>query len=323
MKNKMIGIDIGGSTIKIGLLNLMGEIIKQWEIDTIGKNGGESIVSDIWASLLKELSSTLIEREVIGIGVGAPGFVNVKAGVVYEAVNIGWQNYNLIDEFRTYSDLPIFIENDANLAALGENWLGAGKQAEYLLAVTLGTGVGSGIIINGKIVSGFNGTAGEMGHIIQQPNGYQCNCGRTGCLDTIVSARGIVKRTIDQLHQFPESTIHTYLKESEKITTKVIFEQARNKDELCHHIIEETADYLGYALASAATIVNPSIILIGGGVSKAGEQLIKPVKKAFRQYSLERIYENCEIKATELGNNAGIIGAGYLVYSSVDIPKLV
>lgn len=317
MKKKMIGIDIGGSTIKIGVLNEEGLILEKWEIKTRKENDGDNIVDDIWSSISSKLSANTIKSYVLGIGVGAPGFVDKELGLVYEAVNIGWKNFQLGKHLRMLSNLPVFIENDANLAALGENWIGSGNQVQNLIAVTLGTGVGSGIIVNGSVLSGYNGTAGEIGHIIQDPKGFQCNCGRVGCLDTIASARGIVNQAIDSIPNAPSSNLSNYLIEKKTITAKDIFELASSGDELCQNVIARTTNYLGYALASAATIINPSKILIGGGVSKAGNQLLFPVREAFQRYSLKRISEACEIEIAKLGNDAGIIGGGYLVKENI------
>ncbi|GGP12068.1 ROK family glucokinase [Oceanobacillus neutriphilus] len=310
---KMIGIDIGGTSIKIGLINNKGSIMKKWEIKTNREINGRYIIDDIWNSIELNLSNELTTNEILGLGVGAPGFVDKKTGLVYEAVNLGWKNYPIGKRLKEISNLPVFIENDANLAALGENWIGAGKQAEFLIAITLGTGVGSGVIVNGSILSGANGTAAEIGHIIYDSNGVLCNCGRVGCLDTIVSARGIVNQLLDKKEGNGSGSIWRNLVCKEHITAKDVFEYASKGDKDCQEVITKTTDILGKALSDVATIINPSKILIGGGVSKAGSQLLDPVIKAFQKYSLHRINEACEIKIAELGNDAGIIGAAFLV----------
>lgn len=318
MGKKIIGIDIGGSTVKIGLLNANGDILDKWEITTHKINGGKSIVDDIWNSINNKLSAKQIQEKTLGIGVGAPGFVNQETGLVYEAVNIGWVNYELGKKMRDISELPVFVENDANLAALGENWKGAGNQERYLIVVTLGTGVGSGIIVNGSILSGHNGTGGEIGHIIVEPEGFDCNCGRVGCLDTVASAEGIVNQALDRIGDNSTSALANYLRNKRKITAKDIFDLAHQGDKLCKEVIDHTSELLGQALANAATLINPSKILIGGGVSKAGEQLLLPVEKVFQRHSLGRIGRSCEIKMASLGNDAGIIGAGFLVKQNLN-----
>lgn len=314
----MIGIDIGGTTVKIGLINHDGHIICNWEIPTNKDNKGTRIVHDIWTSITGTLSKQKIENEILGIGVGAPGFVNRDTGVVYEAVNIGWENFNLQKEFKKLSDLPVFIENDANLAVLAENWKGSGNQSKDVMLITLGTGVGSGIIVNGDIVSGVNGTAAEIGHIIADPNGYPCNCGRVGCLDTIASATGIVRQAMEVIVKYPNSALAARYNENKKLEAQDVFELAKNKNQESESVINRTTDILGFMIGSAATIINPSKIIIGGGVSKAGESLLSKIRMSFNKYTLPRISNDCELELAQLGNDAGIIGAAYLVKSNIN-----
>ena len=313
MDKKIIGIDVGGTNIKIGLLNKNGDILYKWNIPTNKETNGVNIVDDIWRSISSKLPALLINNQIMGIGVGAPGFVDKKQGLVYEAVNIGWLNYELSKQLNAYSNLPVFIENDANLAALGENWKGAGNRVDNLIVVTLGTGVGSGIIANGSILNGYKGTAGEIGHITVEPDGSTCNCGRVGCLDTIASGTGIVNQAIEQISKSPTSALGVYFLEKGSLTAEDIFYFANMGDAICENVIKRTADALGYILANTATIINPSKILIGGGVSKAGNQLLNLVKKSFQKFSLPRISENCNVELATLGNDAGILGAAYLV----------
>ena len=314
----MIGIDIGGTTIKIGFINHDGKILYKWEIPTNIGNQGDSIVDDIWASITDRLSKQKNESEIIGIGVGAPGFVNQQTGIVYEAVNIGWKNFNLRDELQRLSNLPVFIGNDANLAALAENWKGSGNQSKDVMLITLGTGVGSGIIANGDILNGTNGTAAEIGHIIADPNGYPCNCGRVGCLDTIASATGIVRQAMDKIAEHPNSALASHYQKHGKLEAKDVFNFAQDGDIASESVINRTTDILGFMIGSAATIINPSQIIIGGGVSKAGEPLLEKIKKSLRKYTLPRINDCCEVKLAQLGNDAGIIGAAYLVKSNLN-----
>lgn len=316
MNHKIIGVDIGGTTIKIGLLDLEGNILEKWEIPTSKSDGGSAIVADIWKSLNKQLDSDILNN-ILGIGIGAPGFVDGETGLVYEAVNIGWNNFQLKEAFSDFTNIPIFVENDANIAVLGENWKGAGNQAENLIAVTLGTGVGGGIVAAGSILNGVNGTAGEIGHITVDPDGHQCNCGKKGCLETIASATGIVRQAMECAEQNPSSVLSQFYKQTNMLTAKDIFEFAKNGDADCQQIIERTCEVLGFALANIAVIVNPSTILIGGGVSKAGDQLISGIKRAFTQYALPRVSAVCDIKVAELGNDAGFIGAAYLVRQKI------
>jgi len=313
MDQIIIGIDIGGTTIKIGFFNEDGDIVHKWQIPTNKEAQGAHIVNDIWNSVSTKLSEFQMDKKIMGIGVGAPGFVDNKRGFIYEAVNIGWVDIDLAKQFAMHTKVPVFVENDANLAALGENWKGAGNKAENLIAVTLGTGVGGGIIANGSILSGVNGTAGEIGHAVGDPNGYPCNCGRVGCLDTIASGPGLVQQAMDKINANPTSNLATFHSTKGYITAKDIFDLASKDDEICKRIIERTAETLGVALANAATVINPSKILIGGGVSNAGEQLLNIVRNSFEKYSLTRVHQECEIQIAQLGNDAGIIGAAYLI----------
>ncbi|WP_106496296.1 ROK family glucokinase [Lentibacillus sp. Marseille-P4043] len=318
MEDLIIGLDIGGTSTKAGLLNVSGEVIHKWEIPTDKKDHGSRIVEYIWESITEALKELQIENQILGIGVGAPGFVDKETGMVYEAVNIGWKNFDLGNRLKNLSNLPVFIENDANLAALGENKKGSGSNAKDLIAITLGTGVGSGIIANGEILSGMNGTAAEIGHIIADPNGYPCNCGRTGCLDTIASATGIVHQAMDYITENPDSPLALYYRMHGALDARDVFELAREGDKASEHIIDHTTDVLGFMVASAATIINPSTIIVGGGLSKAGNLLLSKITHYFRKYALPRISENCEIKLAQLGNDAGMIGAAYLVKSGLN-----
>jgi glucokinase len=313
-KNIIVGVDIGGTTVKIGLLKIDGKIIKKWEIETKKSKDGTQVVDDIWDSVLITLTELSIDLEqLLGIGIGAPGFIDGENGYVYEAVNLGWKDFNLADYMSSKSGLPVFVENDANIAVIGENWLGAGNHSKDVIAVTLGTGVGGGIITSGKILNGANGTAGEIGHIIVDTSGYTCNCGRKGCLETIASATGIARQAMKIVKDKPASKLAKVFEENKTINSKDVFELAALGDDDCNQIIDYTADVIGFALANLSITLNPSKILIGGGVSKAGNQLLHPIKKYFTKYALPRISEACELRIAELGNDAGIIGAAYLV----------
>ncbi|UFT97776.1 ROK family glucokinase [Radiobacillus kanasensis] len=314
-KKFLVGIDIGGTSIKMAVFEDDGTIIDKWEIPTNKDNQGVSIPGDIWTSLENKLKEHSIDpKEVQGMGVGAPGFIDSDTGSIYEAVNIGWKkNFDLGKQLQALSGLPVFVDNDANLAALGENWKGAGNLAENLIAITIGTGVGGGIITNGQVVNGSNGTAGEIGHIMVEADGYACNCGRKGCLETVTSATGMVRQAKEKLKDNPNSLLKTPLEKNGDLTTKDIFDAAKEGDAFSISIIERVADVLGLAIANVATIVNPSKIVIGGGVSKAGDQLLIPLRKAFDSFCLPRISEACEFRIAQLGNDAGVVGAAYLV----------
>lgn len=314
MSESIIGVDIGGTSIKIGWLSTNGDILQKWEIPTNTTNNGATILTDIWNSISDKMLEFAIDmKEIMGIGVGVPGFINAEKGSVDEAVNIGWQDIQVKEQLQKLSGLPVCVANDANTAVLGENWRGAGNQAKNVLAVTLGTGVGGGIVVNGELVNGENGTAGEIGHLTVEINGSICNCGKKGCLETIASATGIVRQAEKAIKSNVTSELaHFYLEQGE-ITAKDVFERAQNGDELCEGIIYYTMDILGLSLANIATSINPSKILIGGGVSKAGNVLINGITSSFEKYALPRTNAICTITLAKLGNDAGFIGAGFLV----------
>ncbi|MBP2258106.1 ROK family glucokinase [Virgibacillus alimentarius] len=310
MEEVIIGLDIGGTSIKIGFLQRDGNIIHKWEIPTNKSNNGIYIVDEIWQSITEQLVSLEMDKkEIVKIGTGAPGFIEKETGMVYETTNMGWKNFELAKRLKELANVPVYVENDANMAALGENWKGSGNQAKDLIFVTLGTGVGSGIIANGKILNGRNGTAGEIGHLTVEPGGYLCNCGRKGCLETIASATGVVRQAMDKMEEHPKSSLAAYYKENGIITSKEIFKFASQGDTICGEIVTRTTDMLGVALADVSVIINPSKIIIGGGMSKAGDALLEPVAHAFHKHALGRISEVCEITIATLGNDAGIIGA--------------
>ncbi|MDY0396685.1 ROK family glucokinase [Virgibacillus halophilus] len=291
--------------------------MQKWEIPTDQNGTSTSIVDDICSSIEKKLDQYGWGfADVEGIGVGAPGFIDGETGFIYQAVNIaGWRDVDLKGLFKKRTGLPISIENDANAAALGENWAGAGNSALNMAAITLGTGVGGGVIVNGKIVDGVNGTAGEIGHITIDPDGHPCNCGRRGCLETIASATGIARQAMEIVEKVPFSRLADIFHKSNGITAQDVFALAAENDAESQRIIDRTTDVLGRTLASLAAVINPSCIVIGGGVSKANDQLRVPLEQAFRKYALQRLAEVCEIKIAKLGNDAGLIGAASLVFN--------
>ena len=312
MEKMFIGIDIGGTTIKMGFINQAGEIIHKWEIPTNKYNKGEGIADDIWLSIKNTLGEQHPDMEFSGVGVGAPGFVNRQTGIVEEAVNIGWKNYDLRDRIKKISRLPVVIENDANLAALAETWNHRSEHSDNVIFITLGTGVGGGIIVNGDIMHGANHTAAEIGHVLVDVNGYSCNCGRTGCLETIASATGMVRQAMDYIADHPDSALASFYMKHGELNAKDIFDLAREGDTPSENIINKTADVLGFVLANTAVITNPDKIIIGGGVSKAGKSFLSKIKRAFKKYALPRVSDGCDMTLAQLGNDAGMIGAAYL-----------
>ncbi|WP_409251352.1 ROK family glucokinase [Bacillus sp. SCS-153A] len=313
----LVGVDLGGTTTKLAFISLYGEIVHKWEIPTDTSENGKNIIVDIAKSIdhhLEELGEP--KDKLKGIGMGAPGPVDMESGIIYEAVNLGWEkNTPLKDLLEVETGLPCVIDNDANCAALGEMWKGAGNGAKDIVAVTLGTGVGGGVITNGDIVHGVRGAAGEIGHITVVPEGgFQCNCGKTGCLETVASATGVVRLALKALDESEESSSLRSIVESDGIiSAKQIFDEARNGDVLAVSIVDQLAFYLGLALANLGNALNPDKIVLGGGVSKAGEVLLNPVDKYFNSFAFPTVASSTAISIATLGNDAGVIGAAWLV----------
>ncbi|MFE4523473.1 ROK family glucokinase [Cytobacillus firmus] len=311
----LVGVDLGGTTTKLAFINYYGEIIHKWEIPTDNSEEGKNITINIAKAIDHKLEELDLNKDkIIGIGMGAPGPVNLATGVVYNTVNLGWKdNYPLKDLLEVETSLPVIIDNDANCAALGEMWKGAGNGAKDLVCVTLGTGVGGGVIANGDIVQGVSGAAGEIGHITSIPvGGAQCNCGKTGCLETIASATGIVRQALENLESGGEGALSQLYKEHGFITAKDVFDSARNGDETSLLVVNNTAMHLGVALANIANMLNPEKIVLGGGVSRAGDILLKPVISNFIKFAFPRVKESTVIDIATLGNDAGVIGAAWL-----------
>ncbi|MFS1517926.1 ROK family glucokinase [Bacillus sp. SCS-151] len=321
MDNKWyVGVDIGGTTVKLAFVDNEGNIIEKWEIATDISDNGEHIVNHIAQAIDNKLALLQKSRkDLIGIGVGAPGPVNTATGVVYVAGNLGWENYSLKSHLEAITDLPVIVDNDANNAAAGEMWKGAGGGAEDLICVTLGTGVGGGIIANGELVHGINGAGGEIGHITSVlENGALCSCGKKGCIETIASATGIVRVAKEKLQQ---TTVPSKLRElSEQqgqISAKLVFDTAKEGDQLALEVIDYMAFHLGFVLASLANGLNPKKIIIGGGVSHAGAILVDKVTEQFNQFLFPRVAQGVSISLATLGNDAGVIGAAWLVKKNV------
>ncbi len=309
MDRYCFGADIGGTTVKLGLFTPGGDIIKKWEIPTRKEDNGDRILPDIAASIKGEMAERGLNKEnIIGIGVGAPGPVD-KDGVIYKAVNLGWGVLNIKQELNKLTDLPVRAGNDANVAALGEMWKGGGEGFKDLVVVTLGTGVGGGVIIDGRVVTGCIGGGGEIGHIhIEDNEEESCTCGNKGCLEQYTSATGIVRLAKRKLAKdSTDSLLH-----KEEVTAKTVFDAVKAGDPLAMEIAEEFGRYLGKGLACIAGVTNPEVFVIGGGVSKAGEVILDYIRKYYRQYVFHAS-RDAKFKLATLGNDAGIYGAAKLI----------
>ena len=321
MEKWLLGVDLGGTSTKLAFINLYGEIIHKWQIPTDTSKNGINITTNIAKAIdvkLAELDET--KNRILGIGMGAPGPVRFQNGSVYEAINLGWDNYPLKDLLEVETSLPAVIDNDANIAALGEMWKGAGQGAKDLVCITLGTGVGGGVIANGQVVHGKSGAAGEIGHItVVTENGAPCNCGKKGCLETVASATGIVRLVQEALSNTKAtSLLQEKMNAGQPLSSKLVFDCAKEEDVLSKNIIEKVSFYLGLALSHIGNLLNPEKIVIGGGVSKAGDLLINPVRETFERYAFKRVLKSTKILPATLGNDAGVIGAAWLVKNRVN-----
>lgn len=310
MSKYAFGVDIGGTTVKIGLFDKEGCVLDKWEIPTVKDNEGAAILPDVAESLLTKMQEKGIGREdLAGIGVGAPGAVDSEGTLLGGAVNIGWKTFNIPKVLSAYIDVPVKAANDANAAAFGEIWQGGGKGYNSMVAVTLGTGVGGGIVLNGRILTGATGAGGEIGHIHMNDDETEiCGCGNRGCLEQYASATGIVR--LAQRHLSRDDT-SSMLREG-KLSAKSVFDAVKVGDRKAVEIAAEFGEYLGKGLAAVAGVVNPEIFVIGGGVSKAGEILISFVEPAFQKYAFQQC-RGAKFALAELGNDAGIYGAAGLI----------
>ncbi len=308
------GVDVGGTTVKLGVFNEDGDLLEKWEIPTVTKNGGKKILPDISASILAKMEEREMEREeVVGVGIGAPGPIDSE-GTIYDAVNLGWGTFSLKKELQILLNLPVEAGNDANVAALGEMWQGGARGYENVVLVTLGTGVGGGVILDGKILPGSTGAGGEIGHLhMNDEETLSCGCGNKGCLEQYVSATGFLRMAKEKLAAVddPSSLRKT---DPADLTAKDVWDAVKAEDPLALSLAEEFGKYLGKACANIACVVNPEIFVIGGGVSKAGNILIDYIQKYYKQYA----FHSCRgalFTLARLGNDAGIYGAAKLILS--------
>lgn len=316
MSKKLLGIDLGGTTIKFGILTLEGEVQEKWAIETNTLENGRHIVSDIVESLKHRLSLYgLTKDDFLGIGMGSLGAVDRTSKTVTGAFNLNWADTQEVGSvIEKEVGIPFFIDNDANVAALGERWVGAGANNPDVVFVTLGTGVGGGVIADGNLIHGVAGAGGEIGHMIVDPeNGFTCTCGNKGCLETVASATGVVRVARQLAEQYEgSSAIKAAIDNGDTVTSKDIFIAAEDGDKFANSVVERVSRYLGLAAANISNILNPDSVVIGGGVSAAGEFLRSRVEKYFVTFAFPQVKKSTKIKIAELGNDAGIIGAASL-----------
>ncbi|MGV3241322.1 ROK family glucokinase [Streptococcus suis] len=317
MSKKIIGIDLGGTSVKLAILTTEGEIQEKWSIKTNILDEGSHIVPDIIDSIQHRFETHgLTKDDFLGVGMGSPGVVDSEAGTVIGAYNLNWKTLQLVKEqFESALGLPFFIDNDANVAALGEQWVGAGNNNPNVVFMTLGTGVGGGVIAAGNLIRGVKGAGGELGHItVDFDEPFACTCGKKGCLETVASATGIVNLSRRYADQYAgDAKLKQMIDDGQDVTAKDVFDLAKEGDDLALIVYRHFSEYLGVACANIAAVLNPAYIVLGGGVSAAGEFLLDGVRKVFAENSFPQIKESTQIVLATRGNDAGVLGAASLV----------
>ncbi len=300
------GIDLGGTTVKIAYFDETGNMLDNWEIPTVTENNGAQILPDIAASILGYLQIKKIDRsQILGLGIGVPGPVSIS-GVVNKCVNLGWGVFNISQELGQLTGFPVKAGNDANVAALGEFWKGGGMGYRNVVFVTLGTGVGGGIVVEGNLLYGAHGAGAEIGHmVLKREEPIPCNCGKNGCAEQYCSATGIVRMAKEHL---ADSEAPSVLRGVNPITCKDIFDAGKAEDPIAMEILNEYYSLLGEFLANVCCVVNPEIVVLGGGVSKAGQVLLDGVRPYFYK-NVFHAASGAQFALASLGNDAGAYGA--------------
>ena len=308
------GVDLGGTTVKIAWFDDNGTMLSKWEIPTRTRENGKHILPDIAAAIEDFLVRQEVAREdILGVGIGVPGPVSHE-GVVNKCINLGWGVFNISQELSKLTGLPVKAGNDATVAALGECWMGGGKGCRNMVFATLGTGVGGGIVSEGQVVHGAHGSGAEIGHmVLNREETESCNCGKKGCVEQYCSATGVVRLAKRHL---AATEAPSALRSIPSLTCKDVFDAAKANDAEAEKILDQVYRYLGEFLANVACVVNPEVIVLGGGVSKAGQPLLDGAKKYFDQYVFHAA-KDVRFELAQLGNDAGAYGAFKLILDQV------
>lgn len=308
------GVDLGGTTVKLACFEKAGTLLDKWEIPTRTENNGVLILQDIADAVAAYLQDRKISREnVLGVGIGVPGAVEPD-GVVNRCINLGWGRFNVCDRLREMTGLSVAVGNDATVAALGEFWAGGGQGCRNMVFVTLGTGVGGGIVADGRVVMGAHGAGGEIGHIVLNRDETEvCSCGKRGCAEQYCSATGVVRLMKQYLKQTERTSV---LQRKKEFTCKDVFDAAAAGDIAAIEVLEQVYAYLGEFLADVSCVADPEVIVLGGGVSKAGKPLLEGAQRYFEHYCFHACRDTRFALAT-LGNDAGVYGAYKLLLDSI------
>lgn len=321
MNKIILAADIGGTTCKLGIFDEKLDRVSKWSIDTdTTDTTGYLLLKNIYDSFVDAVDKTEYSfSDVLGVGIGVPGPVNFETGIVHGAVNLYWHgDVNVREIFQQFVDCPVYVDNDANVAALGEKHKGAGQGADDVVAITLGTGLGGGIISNGEIVHGHNGSGAEIGHFrVDHDQRFKCNCGKSGCIETVASATGVVNLVNFYYPKLTFKSSILQLIKDNKVTAKAVFDAAKSGDQFCIFITERVANYIAYLCSIVSVTSNPKYIVLGGGMSTAGLILIENIKTEYHNLTFTPAQERTEIVQAQLGNDAGITGAAGLIYTYI------
>ncbi|OAA30834.1 glucokinase [Kosmotoga arenicorallina S304] len=311
MSSYVVGIDLGGTETKIGIIDHDGHIVEKAIIPTQVSKGSNDVIRRIAQKVNELVDEKGMRNDILGIGVGSPGSIDREKGVVIFSPNFqDWKNVPLAEKLEELTGFKAYIENDANAFALGEWAFGKFKGAPNIVALTLGTGVGGGVISRGELITGSKGFGGELGHVIIEPDGPLCGCGSHGCLEALASATSIVRLVIEYRKRYPRSSVFA----NEEITAKAVFDSAKSGDELAELVVERATRALAVGIAGFVHIFNPNVVIIGGGVSRAGNYLLEKIEKKIKSYVMESFWDTFEIALSELVEDAGIKGAASIVY---------
>lgn len=316
MEHYYVGIDLGGTTVKAAVVSGAGLILSGIHLDCPRMQGDEAIISKIEETVrlaLRQAGVTMDQVESVGIG--TPGIANADTGVVEYSCNLGFKDTPLAEELSKRLGKYVLIENDANVAALGEFYAGAGRGVSNLVAITLGTGIGGGVIVNNRLVQGFNYAGTELGHMVIERNGELCNCGRRGCWEAYASATALIRQTKVAMAAHPDSLLWNEVgdKDLDRVNGRTVFAAMEKGDEVAEQVVRTYAEYLAVGLVNIVNIFQPEIVCIGGGISNAGEVLLAPVRKIMDQEDYARdSAHRCRLVRAQLGNDAGVIGAAML-----------
>ncbi|MDD6484442.1 MAG: ROK family protein [Clostridiales bacterium] len=312
-----IGIDLGGTNIAAGLVDESGRIIVQGSTPTISSRPAEEIVADmakLSLQLIKDAGKSV--DEITAVGIGCPGTIDQENGVVVYANNLKMDRFEMAKEMRKYIDLPVYIENDANCAALGEYEIN-GENAGVFVLITLGTGVGAGLVIDGKLFRGFNGAAPELGHMTLVSGGEMCTCGKAGCWESYASVTALIRQTRQAMEKHPESLMNKLAQENGKVSGRTAFEAAKAGDAAAEEVVKQYAEYVADGIVSVENAFQPRIISVGGGISKEGDYLMNPIKEFVERTRYNRYMPKTKLVTAKLFNDAGIIGAAMNARNSV------